>query len=98
MDILSFKKFFIAALLTGATALPMSSANAFFGSWWPWNWDDDYYGYPGYYGYPNYYGGYPGYYGGYPSYYGGYPGYYGGYPGYYGGYPNYYGGGWGPWY
>jgi len=101
---MTFKKFVIAVLLAGATALPMSSANAFWGgnSWMPWNWfDDDYYGggpwvYPGYGwgGYPGY--GYPGYgWGGYPGYgYGGYPGYaWGGYQGYgYGGYPGY---GWG---
>ncbi len=79
------KKLLAAVLLAVSTALPMSSANAFFGSWMPWDW-----------GGPGYYGGYPGYWGGYPGYYGGYPGYWGGYPGYYGGYPGY---GWGgPWY
>ena len=93
---MSVRKLFLAALFAGATALPMSSANAFFGSWAPWNWGDDWYDYPYYGGYPGW--GYPGYgWGGYPGYYGGYPGYYGGYPGYgWGGYPGY--GGWGPWY
>ena len=98
---MKFRKLMVSLLLVCATALPMASANAFWGGgWMPWDWfdDDDYYygpyGYPGYYGgYPGYYGGYPGYYGGYPGYYGGYPAY-GGYPGYYGGYPGY--GGWGP--
>ena len=82
---MTFKKFVLAVLLAGATALPMTSANAFFGSWMPWDWGDDYYG-GGPWGYPGYgWGGYPGYgYGGYPGYgWGGYPGYgYGGYPGY----------------
>ena len=88
---MKLKKTLTAALLAGTTALAMSSANAFFGGWGPWDWfDNGWYDYPYYYGgYPGYYGGYPGYYGGYPGYYGGYPGYYGGYPGYYGGYPGY---------
>src|SRR5210317_2642154 len=98
---MKLKKLMASLLLVGATTLPMTSANAFFGGWGPWDWfddDDDYYygpwGYPGYgYGYPGYgYGGYPGYgYGGYPGYGGGYPGYGGGYPGYGGGYPGPYG-------
>ena len=82
------KKLMIALVLAGATALPVTSANAFWGGWMPWDWfDDDYYGgpwggYPGYYGYPGW-GGYPGGYYGYPGYgWGGYPAY--GYPGYYG--------------
>lgn len=97
--IMTLRKTMVTALLAGTTVLAMSSANAFFGNWGPWDWfdDDDWYDYPppGYYGgYPGYgYGGHPGYgYGGYPGYgYGGYPGYgYGGYPGYgYGGYPAY---------
>lgn len=85
---MSLKKLMIVMTLAGAAALPVSSANAFWGgSWMPWNWfDDDYYGYPGYWGGP--YGGYPYGWGGYPGY--GYPGYgWGGYPGYYGGYPGY---------
>ena len=79
---MKLKKLMTSLLLVGATTLPMTSANAFFGGWGPWDWfDNDYYHGP--------YGYYPGYYGGYPGYYGGYPGYYGGYPGY---------GGWGgPW-
>jgi hypothetical protein len=97
---MKFRKLMVSLLLVSATALPMTSANAFFGGWGPWDWfdDDDYY-HHGPRGYPGYgYGGYPGYgYGGYPGYgYGGYPGYgYGGYPGSgYGGYPG--SGGWGP--
>ena len=70
------KKMVLGALLALVTAMPMSSANAFWGgSWMPWNWLDG----------PGYWGGYPGYWGGYPGYWGGYPGYWGGYPGYYGG-------------
>ena len=71
---MSVRKTLIAALLAAAAALPMSSANAFWGSWWPWDWGGPYYGYP-VYGYPGYWGGYPGYWGGYPGYWGGYPGY-----------------------
>jgi len=70
------RKILSGVLLALFVAMPMSSANAFWGgSWMPWNWGN--YGYP-YYGY-----GYPGYWGGYPGYgWGGYPGYWGGYPGY----------------
>jgi len=92
------RKLVLAMLLAGAAALPVTSANAFWGgSWMPWNWfDNGYYG-GGPWGYPGYgWGGYPGYgWGGYPGYgWGGYPGYgWGGYPGYgWGGYPGY--GGW----
>lgn len=67
----SLKRLLVAALVSGAVALPISNANAFWGGFWPWDW-----GGPGYYGYPYYgygpYGGYPGYWGGYP-YYGGGP-------------------------
>jgi len=66
---MKLKKLMVSLLLAGATALPMTSANAFFGGWGPWDWfdDDDYY-HHGPWGYPGYYGGYPGYYGGYPGY------------------------------
>ena len=88
------RKMLMGALLAIAAAMPISSANAFWGgSWMPWNWFDNDYYYPyGGYGYPGYWGGYPGYgWGGYPGY-----GGWGGYPGYGGGYPGY--GGWGgPW-
>lgn len=80
-------KTLMAAVVAIGLAAPLSTAQAFWGDWWPWNWGDSGWGYPGY-GYP-YYGGYPGYWGGYPGYYGypydGYP--YGGHPGYWGGHP-----------
>nr|VFJ63018.1 MAG: hypothetical protein BECKFW1821C_GA0114237_100373 [Candidatus Kentron sp. FW] len=76
-----------AALIAGASALPMQAANAFFmtpdgyGSFGPWNWSE--------YGMSNRGGGWGGggYYGGTPY---GYGGYRGGYP-YGGGYGHPYG-------
>jgi hypothetical protein len=79
------KTLMAALVVTGAVAMPFSSANAWWGSGWG--------GGPWYGGYPYYggWGGYPGW-GGYG--WGGYPGYgWGGYPGWGGyGYPGY---GWG---
>ncbi len=81
-----------AALIVGASALPLQFADA---QWTPWGgnmFGMDMGQSTGYGGGPGYYGGGPGY-GGYGGY-GGYPGYggYGGYPGYGGyggGYPGY---------
>ena len=58
------RKLMAAVLLAGAAALPVSSANAFWGGdWMPWDWfDDDWDDYP-YWGAP---WGYPGYGYGYP--------------------------------
>jgi hypothetical protein len=81
-----------AAAIVGATALPMQSADAFWGGGGPWGG----YGWGGWgwggWGGPWGWGGYPGYgWGGYPGYgWGGYPGYgWGGYPGYGLAYPAY---------
>jgi hypothetical protein len=89
---MTLRKIALILLLAGGTALPATSANAFWGGWMPWDMGGGPWGgYPGYGwgGYPYYGYGYPGYgWGGYPYYGYGYPGYGG-----WGGYP-YHGGWW----
>ena len=82
-------KLLTASAVALALALPMQSANA----WWgPWGWGpwDGWGGFDFHIGGGGWGNAYPGYWGGYPGYWGGYPGYWGGYPAYWGGYP-----GWG---